>query len=113
MPDQQPNKPSGVPGDADTELSSAFPETPTLGAMGAQPLLDQEDLSHSPHQSGESGGVTDREVPRSLWQDAWRELRRNPVFLISGVLIIFLVLVAIWPSLFTSTDPLSCDLSKS
>ncbi|MEY9963276.1 oligopeptide transport system permease protein [Streptacidiphilus sp. MAP12-16] len=113
MPDHQPNKPVGVPDDSNTELSSAFAETPTLGAMGAQSLLDEEDLSHAAHESAESVAVTDREVPRSLWQDAWRELRRNPVFLISGVLIVFLVLVAIFPSLFTSVDPLSCDLSKS
>jgi oligopeptide transport system permease protein len=113
MRDQQPDKPSGVPDDSETELSSAFPETPTLGAMGAQPLLDQEDLTHAAPQSAEAVGLVDREAARSLWQDAWRELRRNPIFLISGVLILFLVLVALWPSLFTSTDPLQCDLSKS
>ena len=113
MPDQQPNKPNGVPEDSSTELSSAFPETPTLGAMGAQPLLEKEDLSHAEPQSAEAVSVVDREVARSLWQDAWRELRRNPVFLISGVLIVLLLLVAVWPGLFTSTNPLQCDLSKS
>ncbi len=113
MPDQQRDKPDGVPDDADTELSSAFAETPTLGAMDAQSLLDEEDLTHTPPQASEDVAVTDREVARSLWQDAWRELRTNPVFLISAVLIVFLVLVALWPSLFDSTDPLQCDLSKS
>jgi len=113
MPDQQPDKPEGVPDDANTELSSAFAETPTLGAMGAQSLLDEEDLTHTPPQSSEDVAVVDREVARSLWQDAWRELRTNPIFLISAVLIVFLVLVAVWPGLFDSTDPLQCDLAKS
>ncbi|MGP3926024.1 ABC transporter permease [Streptomyces sp. 8N616] len=50
---------------------------------------------------------------RSLWSDAWRELRRNPVFLVSALLIAFLVLIAVWPQLIASGNPLQCDLSKS
>lgn len=49
--------------------------------------------------------------PRSLWSDAWRDLRRNPMFIISALLILFLVVVAVFPGLFTSTDPKFCDLS--
>lgn len=37
--------------------------------------------------------------PRSLWSDAWRDLRRNPVFIISSLVILFLVIISIWPSL--------------
>jgi oligopeptide transport system permease protein len=48
--------------------------------------------------------------PRSLWSDAWRDLRRNPVFLASALVIVFLVLIALWPSLITSGNPLACDL---
>ena len=51
--------------------------------------------------------------PRSLWSDAWHDLRRNPIFVISAVLIMFLIVVAIFPSLFTSTDPQRCDLAMS
>lgn len=51
--------------------------------------------------------------PRSLWGDAWKELRRKPVFVISAVLIVVLVLMAIWPGLFTSIDPRECSLSNS
>jgi len=43
--------------------------------------------------------------PRSLTQDAWRLLRRSPIFWISVTLIAVFVLMAVWPSLFTSTDP--------
>ncbi|MFH8593671.1 ABC transporter permease [Streptomyces rimosus] len=51
--------------------------------------------------------------PRSLWGDAWRDLRRNPIFYISAVLILFLVVVSIWPSLLTSTSPYACDITRS
>jgi oligopeptide transport system permease protein len=51
--------------------------------------------------------------PRSLGSDAWRDLRRNPMFIISALLIVFLVMVAIFPGLFTSTDPTRCDLAHS
>jgi oligopeptide transport system permease protein len=45
------------------------------------------------------------EKPRSLTQDAWRLLRRSTIFWVSVTLIAIFVLMAIWPSLFTSTDP--------
>ncbi|WP_225846156.1 ABC transporter permease [Streptomyces sp. HPF1205] len=54
-----------------------------------------------------------RDRPRSLWNDAWHDLSRKPMFYISGALIVFLVLIAIWPKLVASGDPLACDLSKS
>ncbi|WP_030794649.1 ABC transporter permease [Streptomyces sp. NRRL S-920] len=50
--------------------------------------------------------------PRSLWGDAWRELRRNPLFVISSVLILVLLLVAAVPGLFTSADPGVGDQAK-
>ncbi|MFD0266954.1 ABC transporter permease [Streptomyces sp. NPDC127106] len=53
------------------------------------------------------------EKTRSLWSDAWHQLCRNPVFVISALLILFLVVIAIWPQLIASGDPLQCDLSKS
>jgi oligopeptide transport system permease protein len=49
---------------------------------------------------------------RSLSSDAWHDLRRNPVFVISGLLILFLVLISLWPSLIASRDPLFCDLGR-
>ncbi|MGW6023244.1 ABC transporter permease [Streptomyces sp. NPDC055099] len=50
--------------------------------------------------------------PRSLWGDAWRDLRRRPLFLISSLLIVVVLLVAAFPSLFTSADPGSGDLTN-
>jgi oligopeptide transport system permease protein len=51
--------------------------------------------------------------PRSLWSDAWHDLRRNPMFIISALLILLLILVAAFPGLFTGTDPRFCELSHS
>jgi ABC-type dipeptide/oligopeptide/nickel transport system permease subunit len=49
----------------------------------------------------------------SLWGDAWKQLRRNPFFVISALLVVLFVVMAIAPQLFTGTDPRSCDLSRS
>ncbi|NGO71312.1 ABC transporter permease [Streptomyces boncukensis] len=50
---------------------------------------------------------------RSLWSDAWHDLRRNPVFIVAGLLILFLVVISLWPSLIATRDPLSCSLGHS
>ncbi|MFI8322199.1 ABC transporter permease [Streptomyces sp. NPDC085529] len=52
------------------------------------------------------------EKPRSLWGDAWRDLRRNPYFIVSSVLIFFLLLIAAFPGMFTSASPTTGDLVK-
>ncbi|WP_432029481.1 ABC transporter permease [Streptomyces sp. 1222.5] len=51
--------------------------------------------------------------PRSLWSDAWRDLRRNPVFILSGLVILFLVFISLWPAAIASGSPLQCDLAKA
>ncbi|MFI0774919.1 ABC transporter permease [Streptomyces sp. NPDC021212] len=54
-----------------------------------------------------SGEVT---KARSLGQDAWRELRRNPIFWFSAVLLVLFLLMAALPGLFTDVDPRHADL---
>ena len=49
----------------------------------------------------------------SLWSDAWRQLRKNPIFVIASLLLVVLATMAAFPSLFTNADPLSCDLANS
>lgn len=49
----------------------------------------------------------------SMWAEAWRSLRRNPLFIISAVLIVLVIIVALFPSLFTKNDPNYCDLQHS
>jgi oligopeptide transport system permease protein len=53
------------------------------------------------------------EKPSNLWRDAWRDLRRRPLFWFSVVLATLFVVIAVWPSLFTNVDPRSCDLMFS
>ncbi|MFG2193047.1 ABC transporter permease [Streptomyces sp. NPDC048639] len=69
------------------------------------------DVPGGPDAAGPAAAAA---VPaRSLWSDAWRDLRRNPVFLLSGLLILFLVFIAVWPQAIAGGNPLQCDLSKS
>ena len=48
-----------------------------------------------------------------LWSDAWRQLRRNPLFLGPAVVIAVFAVMAVVPGLFTRADPRACDLSHS
>jgi oligopeptide transport system permease protein len=52
------------------------------------------------------------EKPRSLWGDAWQDLRRNPYFVVSAVLILLLLVITAFPALFTSADPGYGDLKN-
>lgn len=54
------------------------------------------------------------QAPLSLWADAWRKLRRRPLFIISAVLILMLIVVALFPGLFSSVPPNEgCELANS
>lgn len=66
------------------------------------------DVAFQPEEKQE-----DASAPRSLRGDAWRDLRRNPIFWISAVVITTFVVMAIVPQLFTSIDPRATDLSNS
>jgi oligopeptide transport system permease protein len=91
--------------DPDAAISAA-------GMGGAMDLAasEAETLERTP---GGPQGTGPGEKPRSLWSDAWRDLRRNPVFIISGLVILFLVVISLWPSLIASGSPLKCDLAKA
>ncbi|MCU1418162.1 MAG: peptide transporter permease [Schumannella sp.] len=52
------------------------------------------------------------EKASNLWIDAWRDLRKRPMFWISSVMIVFIIVVALFPSLFTAAPPADqCYLS--
>jgi oligopeptide transport system permease protein len=53
------------------------------------------------------------ERSRSLGRDAWDDLRRNPVVIVSALLIGMFVLMAAFPQIFSRTDPHLCDLANS
>lgn len=68
------------------------PVAPTFEELEAEPIVGREG---------------------SLYADAWRQLRRRPMFIISGILILILAVMAIWPGLFTRVDPRDCNLADS
>lgn len=72
-------------------------------ANAATPLVD----------AGAPGAPTTLDKPRSLASDAWHDLRRRPLFIVSAVLITALLVIAAFPQLFTSVDPSVGDLSKA
>jgi oligopeptide transport system permease protein len=81
---------------------------PTTAAAGAG--TDQgvsAYVTSAEHQDGGPG------KPRSLWSDAWRDLRRRPLFIIAGAVILLLVIIALFPTWFTSADPNHKDLDFS
>ncbi|MDF7664101.1 ABC transporter permease [Bifidobacterium sp. ESL0763] len=49
----------------------------------------------------------------SMWADAWRTLRKNPLFIVSAVLIVCVIFVALFPGVFTHQDPNFCQLEHS
>lgn len=80
--------------------------------------LDQPSAAPVPTEGGVAvaaaleGGGTDYQA--SLWGDAWRQLRKNPLFIIAAVLLLLFTVMAIAPGLFTSRDPqLDADLSRT
>lgn len=77
------------------------------------------DIPHfvAPTTGDESFGVDAVRVAEkrsNLWLDAWRDLKGRPLFWISSFLILVLLIVALFPWLFTSTPPNNeCFLSNS
>lgn len=76
-------------------------------------VLDLTVKEEMPTGNGaDTPGSQKADKPRSLWIDAWHELRRNPLFVISAVLIVLLLTMAIAPGLFTDASPRDGDLAK-
>ncbi|GII94771.1 ABC transporter permease [Sinosporangium siamense] len=82
-----------APGTSDTLLNPAPPLPPSPGSRPGK-----------------------AEKPASLWSDAWHDLRRRPLFIGSSIMIVILVVMAIFPSLFSSVDPTqatTCQLATA
>jgi ABC-type dipeptide/oligopeptide/nickel transport system permease subunit len=82
--------------------AGTFVAAPSYAAVEAEAAPAPPGIA--PEQPGRRAG---------LWSDAWRELRRNPIAIISSLFILVVVLMAIAPRLFTQTDPRACDLNLS
>lgn len=95
-----------------TDTPKNQPEPGVVGASGGElsGAAVAEDLTGV---DATTGGPVTGTKPRSLWSDAWFDLRRNPLFWISGVLILIFIAMAVAPGLFTSKDPSSCDLASA
>jgi oligopeptide transport system permease protein len=54
-----------------------------------------------------------KEKKSNLWLDAWRDMRRRPMFWISIVIILVVALVSLFPGMFTPVDPRASSLANS
>ena len=86
------------------------------GSSVAAKTEDPLERSDRPFEGDHELPVADLEAIEegtSLWGDAWRELRRNPIFLVSAAIIAVFAVMAAFPGLFTSADPYDCVLSNT
>ena len=49
--------------------------------------------------------VNVEDKPRTVWSDAWDLMRRRPLFWVSSVLILLIIVIAIFPNLFATVPP--------
>lgn len=103
----------GTPLDRSAQLEPGQAVAPGGGYGGGMDLATEEagPPERPPGTGPDAGGPLGR--PRSLWSDAWHDLRRNPVFVISALVILFLVFISLWPGAITTQDPLKADLARS
>ena len=57
--------------------------------------------------------VDEHAAPAGMWKEAWNNLRYRPLFWVSLSLIVLVIVIALFPSWFTSVDPKSCHLTNS
>lgn len=62
---------------------------------------------------GAVDAVPDEGAPSSMWGEAWKRLRRRPIFWFAAAIIFVAVMISVFPWLFTSQDPRYCALSNS
>ena len=77
------------------------------------PMPERETPAADPVTTAKSTPADDQVVARSLTADAFRSLRRNPLFWVSSVLVVIFLLMGAWPSLFTNQDPHYGVLSRA
>lgn len=92
---------------------ASAPDRP--GQNPANVRLHQEHFFASVDETGLGAvdAVADSGAPSSMFSEAWQKLRRRPMFWISSLIILLVITVAAFPSLFTSLDPRFCQLGNS
>jgi oligopeptide transport system permease protein len=80
----------------------------------------QADLRHDEVEAGTTTGLASPSVDatdarqNSLWSDAWKDLKRNPLFWIGALLMLVFLAMALLPQVFArGADPRSCNLANS
>jgi oligopeptide transport system permease protein len=80
----------------------------------------QADLRHDEVEAGTTTGLAAPSVDvtdarqNSLWSDAWRDLKRNPLFWIGALFGAVFLLMATFPAAFArGADPRACNLANS
>ena len=101
-----------------------MPENPNTNPAAGQPVNQRAGkvskykiehyvapLEETPLQAVDA--VKESGKPLSMWAEAWRSLRKQPMFIISAILILAIIVVAAIPNVFASADPTFCDLNHA
>ncbi|WP_017195631.1 ABC transporter permease [Actinomyces massiliensis] len=86
------------------------------GATGATAVrIGQEHFVADTDEQGLGAvdAVADDSAPSSMWGEAWKQLRRRPIFWVSALLIAVAVLLAVAPGLIARATPTYCQLNNS
>jgi oligopeptide transport system permease protein len=86
---------------------------PPAAALADEKIHPASETALEAGTGAPSGEPQQADKPRSLTSDAWHDLRRNPIFIVSAVIIVVLVVMAAFPGVFTNKDPRFCDLNLS
>lgn len=88
-----------------------MPETPRPRTT---PLPGQEHYARPAERDlGAVDALTTTAAPSGFWSDAWHDVRRKPLFWVSATLILLVLLVASFPTLFSAIDPRTCALADA
>lgn len=86
--------------------------------MATSPTVETSSAGHfvapieeTPLSSTDSVSVDDK--PSNLYIDAWRDIRKRPLFYVAGAIILLVVVASLFPTLFTQVDPRQCSLDFS
>ena len=86
---------------------------PSAASLVSAPHVEQPTESGAAANGGLPESAQKQQKPRGLLGDAWFDLRRKPLFWISATFIALFVVMAVFPSLFSSGDPINGALSRS
>ncbi len=110
--------------DGDSPLPGGPPtDAPEAGEAAEEEVREEEQIQFGAEAGLQTGGTTGQitaatggDVPlhqASLWGDAWKQLRKKPLFIIAALFLVLFTVMSVAPGLFTSQDPRFCNLSFS